>query len=195
MNLTWYIARSAGMVSWVMLTASVTWGILLSTRFLQNRHRPAWLTDLHRFLGAAAVAFTLIHVVALLLDDYVDFGIIDVLVPFASEWRPAAVAWGIVGFWVLLAVEGTSLLMRRLSRKAWRAVHVSSFALFWVASFHAAAAGTDVAAAWYQGIAVFLTVVTVFMTTYRILVGSRRGRRHPPAGATSAVPDEVVGSR
>lgn len=189
MNLTWYIARSAGMVSWVMLTASVTWGILLSTRFLQDRHRPGWLTDLHRFLGAASVAFTLLHVVALLLDDYVDFGIIDVLVPFASEWRPAAVAWGVVGFWILLAVEGTSLLLRRLSRKAWRAVHLSSFALFWVASFHAAAAGTDVAAGWYRGIAVSLTLVTVFMMTYRVLVGSRRGRRRPPLSASSAVPD------
>lgn len=182
--MTWYVARAAGMVSWIMLTAAVVLGLLLSTRFLQDRHRPAWLTDLHRFLGGSAVVFTLLHVGALLVDDYVDFGLVDVLVPFASDWRPGAVAWGVVAFWVLVAVEGTSLAMRRLPRRAWKAVHASSLGLFWVASFHAAGAGTDVSAPWYGAISVVLTVATVFLTVYRILVGTRR--RRPARGGTGA---------
>lgn len=194
MSLTWYVARAAGMVSWIMLCAAVTWGILASTRFLGERHRPAWMADLHRFLGGLAVVFTGIHVGALLVDDYVDFGLVDVLVPFASEWRPGAVAWGVVGLWLLVAVEVTSLFMRKLPRTVWRAVHLSSFGLFWVASFHAAGSGTDVAAPWYRAIAVLLTVVTVFMTVYRIGVGGRRRRRPPPAPAperSEAKIDEV----
>lgn len=176
MNLVWYIARAAGVVSWIMLAASVGLGLVLSTRFLQDRHRPAWLTDLHRFLGGSAVVFTGIHVVALLADDYIDFDLVDVLVPFAAEWRPGAVAWGIVAFWILVAVEATSLAMRRLSRRTWKAVHGLSLVLFWVASFHAAGAGTDVGAPWYGAVAVVLTLATAFLTTYRVLVGVRRGR-------------------
>jgi DMSO/TMAO reductase YedYZ heme-binding membrane subunit len=39
-----------------------------------------------------------------------------VLVPFVATWHPTAVAWGIVAFYLLLAVEGTSLLKPRIGR-------------------------------------------------------------------------------
>src|SRR5690606_23931387 len=46
-QLAWYVARSTGIVAWAVLTASVVWGLLLSTRLARGRPTPAWLTDLH----------------------------------------------------------------------------------------------------------------------------------------------------
>jgi predicted ferric reductase len=142
-HLWWYIARSSGIVSWVILTGSVIWGLLLTTKALGKRPRPTWLLDLHRYLGALAVVFVVVHVVALLLDSYVHFGVADVLIPLASSWHPVAVAWGIVALYLVLAVELTSLTRRWLPKVLWRRVHVASFPLFVFATIHGLTAGTD----------------------------------------------------
>jgi predicted ferric reductase len=99
--------------------------------------------DLHRFLGGLATIFVGVHVLGIVADSYTHFGLSDVLVPFASNWHPVAVAWGIVGIYLLAAVELTSLARRHLPRRAWRAIHVASFPLFFTATVHALAAGTD----------------------------------------------------
>ena len=144
-TLPWYLARSAGMVAWALLTASVIWGLLISTKAkaFGKRPRPNWTLDLHRYLGGLAAIFTGIHVVAILLDTYVHFDLFSVLVPFAASWRRSAVAWGSVSLWLLLAVELTSLAKRQLPKKVWRALHFSSFPLFGFATIHAITAGTD----------------------------------------------------
>jgi predicted ferric reductase len=142
-QLLWYTARAAGIVAWALAAASVIWGLVVSTRAVAPRPKPAWWFDLHRFLGGAAVAFTGIHVLSILLDTYVHFGLVNVLVPLTGSWRPVAVAWGIVGMYLLAAIEVTSLLRARIPKKVWRAVHFTTFALYLVATVHAFSAGTD----------------------------------------------------
>jgi hypothetical protein len=98
---------------------------------------------MHRYLSALAIAATAVHVVALLADSYIQFRIVDVLVPMASSWRPGAVAWGIVALYLLLIVEITSLVAERLPRRVWWTIHLSSFALFTFATIHGLQTGTD----------------------------------------------------
>ena len=143
--LWWYAARAGGIVSWTLVTASVTWGLALSTKVFGKRPRPAWLLDLHRYLGGLALVFTGVHVLSIIADSYVHFGLAEVLVPFASAWRPAAVAWGIVAFYLLVAVELTSLGRKWLPNALWRKVHYASFPLFAFATVHGVIAGTDAA--------------------------------------------------
>jgi hypothetical protein len=142
-QLSWYVARSAGLVAWVLLTASVCWGLAMTTRVASRWTRRPWLLDLHRYLGGLAVIFTGVHVAAIVADSFVHFDLASVLVPFASSWRPFAVAWGVVAVYLLLAVELTSLARARLPRKVWRATHFASFPLFFVATVHGVLAGTD----------------------------------------------------
>ena len=119
------------------------WGLALSTKVFGKRPRPSWLLDLHRFLGGLAVVFTALHLVSLLLDSFVSFGPVQVLVPFTSDYRPGAVAWGIVAFYLLLAVEVSSLARKRLTKRTWRSIHYLSFPLFVMATAHGITAGTD----------------------------------------------------
>ncbi len=171
----WYVARAGGLVSWALVTASVLWGLFLSTRTFGKVVVPAWLLDLHRFLGALAVTFVSIHVAGLVADDYVAFGWREVLVPMASSWRPGAVAWGVVALYLLVAVELTSVLKRRLPRRWWRRVHLLSFPLFVLATVHALTAGSDAGNALVRlGTVVGVTLVG-FLTLVRVLA-TRRGQ-------------------
>ena len=117
-QLPWYVARAAGIVAWALLAASVLWGLAMTTRALGPKPKRPWLLDLHRFLGGLALVFTAIHVVAIMGDSYVHFGLAEALVPLASKWHPIPVAFGIVGIYLLAAVEFTSLLRSRILEPA-----------------------------------------------------------------------------
>jgi DMSO/TMAO reductase YedYZ heme-binding membrane subunit len=186
MNLAWDVARAGGLMAWTLATASVVWGLALSTRLARRRPWPAWLLDMHRLLGALAVIFTVVHVGAVLLDSYTNFGLADVLVPLAASWHPVAVAWGIVAFYVLLAVEVTSLLRGRIGKRWWRRVHYGSFALFVFATVHAVMAGTDTKTDLVLAAIVLLSLPVAAMTAVRI------GSSGPPPLRTTNVPTTNV---
>ncbi|MEZ5166580.1 MAG: ferric reductase-like transmembrane domain-containing protein [Acidimicrobiales bacterium] len=139
----WYVARSGGILAWVLVTLSVLWGLALSTKILGKAGAPAWLLDIHRWFAALSIVFTVIHVLALVADSYVHFGWSELFVPMASTYEPGGVAWGIVGFYLLIAIQITSLLMRRIPRKLWRYVHFTSFVVFAMATVHRQQAGAD----------------------------------------------------
>lgn len=139
----WFVARSSGIVAYLLLSIGVVTGLLMSSKLLRARVRGDWLLDWHRFLGGLATTFTLVHLVALWLDDVVAFEVVDLLVPLLADHRPVAVAWGIVAFWLLLAVELTSLARDHLPRRLWRAVHWASYPIFALATVHLLTAGTD----------------------------------------------------
>jgi methionine sulfoxide reductase heme-binding subunit len=162
-QLLWYTARAGGLVAWGLLVAGMVWGLLMTTKLARKIARPNWMLDLHRFLGGAAVVFTGIHVASIMLDSYVHFGWVEVLVPLTGSWHPVAVAWGIVGFYCLLAVEITSLLRKKLPTRLWRALHFLSFPLFASATVHAMTAGTD------RSNLVVLTAVLVCTTLVLLL--------------------------
>lgn len=146
----WFVARSGGIVAWALVTLSVCWGLFLSTKAAAKASQPAKLLDLHRFLGGTAVLFTAIHVAGLVFDSYIEFGWMEILVPWASEWKSTAVAWGVIAMYLLLAVELTSLFMKRIPRAVWRHIHRSSFGLYIFATVHGVQAGTDTLNVWYR---------------------------------------------
>jgi predicted ferric reductase len=177
----WYLARASGIVAWALLVASLVWGVLLATRVLRPHDRPAWLLDLHRWLGGLAMAMVGLHIGSLIGDSFVHFGVADVLVPFASGWRPAPVALGVLSLYLLAAVEVTSLAMRKLSRRAWRGVHLTSYGLVWLVSLHAGLAGTDVVNLAYRAVAAVLLVAALGATYVAVLAPRRRERARLPA--------------
>jgi predicted ferric reductase len=173
-QLWWYVSRASGIVAWALVTVSVVLGLVLSLRMARKRPKPAWVSDLHRFVGGLAVLFTGAHLAALALDSYVELGARDLLVPFASPWQTTAVAWGILALYGLLAVEITSLAMRRLPRRLWRSVHLLSFAVFALLNVHVFTAGTDRTNPLLQWVGLLSVGVVGFLTIARVLAGRRR---------------------
>jgi sulfoxide reductase heme-binding subunit YedZ len=189
-NTSWYLSRASGIVAWALLTLAMVWGLLLSTRMFDRRPSPKGLVDLHRFLGGLSVVFVGIHVGTIVADTYVHFGAADVVVPFASSWHPVAVAWGVVAMWLLLAVEVTSLAMRHIPRRVWRAVHFSSYALFVSATVHAFAAGPDTREQLFELVSVAAIAILGFLTVVHVSGGrGRHRRRYAPVAARRRATD------
>lgn len=173
----WYLARSSGIVAMVLLVLSVVWGVLLATRALKPYDRPAWLLDLHKWLGGTAIVMTALHLLGLVMDDWIHFGFTDLFVPGASDFKPLAVTFGILSMYLMIAVQVSSYMRKRLSARVWRGIHVTSYGMVWGAALHAGMAGTDTANRLYQGLAILLTLLAVAATFVRILSpGKSAGR-------------------
>lgn len=172
----WYLSRSSGIMALVLLVLSIVWGVLLATRALRHIDRPAWLLDLHKWLGGTALVMTGLHMLGLYLDGYIDYGFGELLVPGKSEYRPLAVAIGILSFYVMLAVQATSYMRRWLSKRMWHGIHLLSYGLVWGAAIHAGMAGTDTINRAYQVLALVLTMIAVTATVIRIITPGRTRR-------------------
>jgi DMSO/TMAO reductase YedYZ heme-binding membrane subunit len=165
----WYISRAAGIVAWLMLTSSVLLGIVLSTDLFPKWRRSAWLLDVHRWLAGLTLFFFAAHIGTLLADPHAHIGLRQATVPFASTWRPTAVAAGVIAAWLLLAVEGTAVANRRLPRWLWRDLHIVSYWVFWATCVHAAFAGTDATRRLYVATTMVGIAAVVFAASYRVL--------------------------
>jgi predicted ferric reductase len=194
-KLAWYISRSSGIVAWALLTASVMWGLLLASG-LMRRPKRGWYLDLHRFLGGLTVVFTGVHIGALVADNYVHFGLADLLVPLASKWRPVPTAYGVTALYLLIAVEATSLALPRIPHKVWRWVHLSSFGLYVLATAHMLTSGADFRI--LRWVSVGSISVVVFLGVGRLLVKipepvppARPVRRRAPPAQSPAPPGET----
>ena len=171
----WYLTRSSAIIAWTLMVISVLWGILLSTRVLKKRDNPSWLLDLHRWMSGTSVVMVFLHMFSLYMDQYAHFSIPDLLIPFHSKYTKIASlgAWpivlGVLCFYILIAVQGSSLMMRRLPRKYWKGIHYSSYVLVLVVSFHAGWSGTDARALAYRVVAVLLIALTSVALIVRII--------------------------
>jgi len=191
----WFVARAGGLVAYALLGIAVIVGLLITTRQLGQRPAPDWMLDWHRFVAGLSVVFTLVHLVGIWADDYIEFALVDLMVPFVADWRPVAVGLGVISFYFVLAVEMTSLLRRWMPRRSWRLVHRLSVPAFAVATVHLWMAGADASNP------VVLVATGALSGTVAVLLaiwassaigGARRSRhivRHPVADA--ADPSEL----
>jgi len=187
-KLSWYAARASGLVAWSGVTLSILWGLALSTRLIRRKGVPAWLLDLHKFLGTLSLVFVAVHVFALWADTFVYFGPRELFVPFASAWRPGAVAWGIAATYLLAAIQITSWLMKRLPRKVWHGVHLTSIAMFVFATVHGFTSGADNANLAVQWVALTGGLLVLLLVTFRVLAPRRAARAARPARPERARP-------
>jgi|GEM_PF-628001 Ferric reductase like transmembrane component. len=184
----WYVTRATGFVAWALLAIAVLWGLFITNKTLTRSTAPAWVLDLHRHLGGLGVVFVAVHVGALPLDGFTHWGWSDLFVPMSTKWHPGAIAFGIVGMYLLVAIEVTSLLGRRFPKKWWRRVHMLSFPLYVVASIHLFAAGTDAGNGVARWMVVTVSTLVVFLAGTRGLAVAkpRETRTNPRVAAARA---------
>jgi predicted ferric reductase len=176
-KLSWYAARASGLIAWAVVTLSILWGLALSTRLIRRKGVPAWLLDLHKFLGTLSIVFVAVHVLALWADNFVYFGPRELFVPLASSWRPVAVAWGIAATYLVVAIQITSWMMKRLPRKLWHSVHLMSIPMFVLATVHGFSSGADNKNLVVQWLALTGGLLVFLLVTFRLLAPRRGTRR------------------
>jgi predicted ferric reductase len=172
-QLTWFVTRGSGAVALLMLTASFVLGIptVLSSG---SRMAPRLVVQqLHRNISLLVVVFLTLHVATSVLDAFVDIRWIDVVVPFVSHYKAWWLGLGAIAVDLLLAVIVTSLLRTRLSYRAWRTVHLASYACWPIAFVHSLGVGTDRGQTWSIWLSVGCLAAVVIATTWRVLVIAR----------------------
>jgi sulfoxide reductase heme-binding subunit YedZ len=164
----WYLTRGTGVISLVLLTASVALGVSEVVRFAT----PGWprfvLAALHKNVALLATAFVAVHVLTAVLDSFASISFADVLVPFVGNYRPLWLGLGTVAFDLLLALIVTSLLRERIGYRAWRVVHWSAYACWPVAFLHSLGTGSDTRYQWAAAVNVACLVAVLLAVLFRI---------------------------
>lgn len=173
----WDLTRASANVAWGLCLFTILWGVLLTTRVLRDMDRPAWLRDLHSWLGGLTVAFTVVHMLTLVQDKYVNFEVVDTLVPFSASYRPLPVALGVTAFWTLVLIQGTSLMMKKISKTTWRRIHMLSYPLYGIIIVHALTAGSDVGTPLYTGVSMALAMTGTAVGGIRLVAGRSIDRK------------------
>jgi sulfoxide reductase heme-binding subunit YedZ len=136
----WWIARSTALVALVLLTLTLALGIAAGSGRPETR---VLVQSVHRNASLLAVVLIAVHVGTLLVDPHVDLGVVDLVVPFGSDFHRLATGLGTLALDLVITVAVTSGLRTRLGGRAWRTVHGMAYALWPVAALHGLGAGTD----------------------------------------------------
>ncbi len=182
---TWLGIRATGLTAWGLLTAVVLWGILLRTQVLGRVAAPMRLLDLHRWLGAIALGFLLVHMALLLIDPAVSFTVLQILVPGTAPWQTFAVALGTVAFWILVPVTFLGRIRAKMGlvgNRWFKRVHLLAYAAWPIATAHYVLAGTDALSEWSLGLLFAGTALIVMGLLARGFVPAP-GPSRPVAGS------------
>ncbi len=190
----WYLARGAGSVTLVLLSATLILGITGALRWQPGRRIPRFVVDgLHRNLSLLAVLLLVLHILTAVLDPFAHLKLLDAVIPLASSYRPLWVGFGALAFDLLLALVLTSLVRRRLGLRAWRLVHWSAYACWPVAVLHGLGTGTDARAGWFQILTAICVLGVVCAVGSRVVAAGERSRLPRLAGALGALGAATVG--
>jgi predicted ferric reductase len=171
----WYATRATGLVTLLLLTASVLLGILTAGRF-STRRWPRFLSQgLHRNTSLLVLTFLALHVGTTVVDTYTSIPLAAAFVPFASSYKAAWLGLGAVALDLLLALLATSLARRRLGYRAWRRVHWLAYACWPVAVSHGLGIGTDRSATWVLVLSMACVLAVLGTAAWRAITAVRFG--------------------
>jgi sulfoxide reductase heme-binding subunit YedZ len=186
----WYLARAAGVVSLLLLTGSTVLGIVTTVRWRSERWPRFVTAGLHRNLSLLALAFLVVHIVAVVADGFAPIGWLDSVIPFHGTYRSVWLGLGAVAFDVLLALLVTSALRQRLGYSAWRVLHWLAYGCWGLAVVHGLGTGTDPKATWMLLVTIGCVGAVVLAVWWRVVDGwpVPLGPRLVGLGASLVVP-------
>ena len=173
----WYATRATGLVTLLLLTASVLLGVMTAGRFSSDKW-PRFLTvGLHRNISLLVLIFLALHIGTTVVDTYTSIPAAAAFVPFASSYKAPWLGLGAVAVDLLIVVVLTSLLRRRLGFRAWRRLHWLAYACWPLALAHGLGTGTDRKTLWVFAATLGCAAAVAVAATWRVVAASRAGAR------------------
>ncbi|GAB4500489.1 MAG: hypothetical protein Fur0035_00290 [Anaerolineales bacterium] len=167
----WYVTRAAGLTAYLLLWLSMLWGLVIPSKIFQAFLDGASAYDFHEFLSLLGLGFVALHVIVLLFDKFLQFNILQVLIPFLDSYRPFWVGLGIIGFYFFLVVTVTFYLRKQIGAATFRAIHVTSLLGYLGATLHGLFAGTDSALPAVKIMYALTFLVILFFSVYWLALG------------------------
>jgi predicted ferric reductase len=189
--LVWYTIRATGIIAYLLLTASVVAGLMMTNRALPAGQPRVDLFDVHSFTALLAIVFGGVHGLALLLDTFIGFTPAQILIPFISSYEPFGVGIGIISLYLTGGIYASFWAKRFIGHRAWRALHFGSFLGFLMAAGHGILSGSDSGSTWILGMYGLSIAVVIGLTARRISTAKRARAKaiSSPAGAVATAED------
>lgn len=176
----WLLARAGGITAYLLLTLVTVVGLWLSHRGKARLNPHPSNIRLHVALVVFTLAFTVLHVVVLAIDEYAKVGIRGALIPMASEYKPVGVTLGLIALWSALISTFTAAFAGRFTGRIWLALHRVAGLAWLLAWIHSVLVGVDtpllVGMYAFTGISVMLMAAWRYVasrTHLRMKVGDR----------------------
>lgn len=184
----WIWLRAAGIGAYVALFLSVVWGLISSTSLVTKRVSKPTGNHFHAVVASTGLALLALHIVLLVMHEYMPFGVLDVLVPMRDSFRPVAIAFGIVAMYMMVIVIVSSWAKKRLSKNLWRGIHLLAVPAFMLSLLHGVWAGSDTQRPWMVAMYAASGLVVLLLVLVRAFTfGYRPPRPAPPAQAKKAM--------
>ena len=178
-------SAASGVISLVLLTASLVLGVAVG----QRRQLPVSCRyptrKLHEYASMLALGFLVLHILAAVAEPFGQVRWVAAFVPFAPAAGRLWLGLGVVSFDLLAAVVLTSLLRRRIGRRAWQLVHVTSYACWPAAEAHSLGLGAAMRSGRLLDLAVGCLVAVTAAACWRV-VGRLRGSPRRPRPISSS---------
>jgi predicted ferric reductase len=174
----WYVARGTGLLAAMSLVILMLSGIGQITGHTYKFLEPlsAWAS--HRALGFVFGVSVLLHIVSLLFDKFMKFTLLQALVPWLANFKPSKLfghnvgsmylAFGIISFYLSIAVIVTSIVWVSKKPHIWKFVHLLSYLLIALVFVHALFTGTDLASGWLRLVWIASGVAILYGTIVRL---------------------------
>lgn len=184
-NVTWNVARAGGFTAYILLALAVIVGLALSTQLQSPARWPRLLNnELHNFLTLLGTIFLGIHILAVWVDPFTNFGWNEVFLPLVSHYRPVWMALGIVTFYLGLAIGLSTWIRPRIGYRWWRRLHILTLGIFALATIHGLGTGSDTQTIWALGIYIASSVVVVLLLCRRVFAARKRQSTQAPPAAS-----------
>lgn len=187
----WLASRAAGITGYVLMSVAVLAGLTMASRLAADPKRKRALLQVHEHAALAGLIAVAIHGITLLGDPWLNPGPAGVTIPFVIEYRPLAVAAGIVGGYLAAALGLSFYIRRRVGAARWRKLHQFTL-LAWLLGFlHAIFAGSDVGTTWMQLVLLWTAGPLVVLLGARV-TAERRKRARQARRARQAAPEAAA---
>ena len=185
----YYILRASGLVAAALLVLLIIFGIGQVTGFTYRLMEPITAWEVHRAIALAFGASVLVHMIGLVLDTYVPYSVLQVLVPFLYPGNELTIAgyhfgsifsaMGIIAMYLAILVIISSLLWKDKRPKLWRLFHFLSYIMVVLIFIHALTLGIDLKSGWLRYIWIGLGVLIVIGIDSRLMRSHLFRRKKP----------------
>jgi len=123
----WLAGRATGMSAYLLLTAQIVFGLILSHPVNQSTWKLSRrLYPWHENLWVFVLGFLAAHIVSIILDPYAGVGVAGALIPGLSSYRSVPVALGTLALYGLLIAGLTARYTKLLPPGVWLKLHRAS---------------------------------------------------------------------
>lgn len=188
----WYLTRSTGEAALLLLTTVLSLGMMSAIRVGGRRVPRFVVAGLHRNLTLVALGFLAVHILTTVVDSFAPISLVDIVVPFASSYRPIWLGLGTLAFDALIVLTVTSLLRVRIGLRTWKTLHWAAYACWATTLVHALGTGSDARASLFLMLAGVCCALVLTVVGWR-LASAGPGRPALRAGAAVAALTVLLG--